>query len=77
MYFIIYNNFANNSYSDKEMKEIEYIRYKISKERQKEFELAYERAEKALNTSSHCLDYDILIVLKNPNTISFGLSGTR
>jgi quinol monooxygenase YgiN len=48
------------------MKEIEYIRYKISKERQKEFESAYERAEKALNTSSHCLNYDLSHCIEKP-----------
>jgi quinol monooxygenase YgiN len=48
------------------MKEIEYIRYKISKERHKEFELAYEKAEKALRASSHCLNYDLSHCVEKP-----------
>jgi len=48
------------------MKEIEYIQYKISKERQKQFELAYERAEKALRTSAHCLNYDLSYCVEKP-----------
>jgi len=48
------------------MKEIEYVRYKICKDRQKEFELAYERAEKALRTSAHCLNYDLSHCIEKP-----------
>jgi len=48
------------------MKTIEYIRYKISNERQKEFELAYERAQEALRRSSHCLDYELTHCIEKP-----------
>jgi quinol monooxygenase YgiN len=48
------------------MKEIEDMRYKISKERQREFELAYEKAEKALQTSSHCINYDLSHCIEKP-----------
>jgi len=45
---------------------IEYIRYKISKERQKDFELAYGKAENALRSSSHCLNYDLSHCIEKP-----------
>jgi len=48
------------------MKEIEYIRYRISNEKQKEFELAYEKAQEALRRSSHCLNYELSHCVENP-----------
>jgi heme-degrading monooxygenase HmoA len=38
---------------------VEYTRYKISKERYKEFEAAYEKAQEQLKASSHSLQYEI------------------
>jgi len=40
------------------MKEIKYIRYNTSNEKQKDFELAYEKAQESLRRSSHCLNYE-------------------
>ena len=38
---------------------VEYIRYKIESERQKEFEDAYERAGSSLRGSPHCIQYEL------------------
>jgi quinol monooxygenase YgiN len=50
------------------MKEIEYIRYNnISREKQKEFELAYEKAQESLRRSSLCLDYELSHCVEKPD----------
>jgi quinol monooxygenase YgiN len=46
---------------------IEYIRYKIRKERQKEFEYAYEKAGESLKASPHCLQYELSHCLEEPD----------
>jgi heme-degrading monooxygenase HmoA len=38
---------------------IEYIRYRISHERQEQFEDAYRAAAESLDASEHCLDYEL------------------
>lgn len=38
---------------------VEYIRYSIDEPRQHEFETAYEQAQAALDTSAHCLGYEL------------------
>ena len=46
---------------------IEYIRYKIQKERRREFENSYEKAAKSLKASSHCLRYELSHCLEEPD----------
>ena|SRR5215211_578215 len=46
---------------------VEYIRYKIENERQKEFENAYEKAGKSLEVSPHCLQYELSHCVEEPN----------
>ena len=38
---------------------VEYIRYKIESERQKEFEDAYEQVGRSLSDSPHCIQYEL------------------
>lgn len=38
---------------------VEYIRYRIPRERQREFEEAYSTASQSLNTSKHCQMYEL------------------
>ncbi len=45
---------------------VEYIRYKIEKERQSEFVSAYERAQEALQDSSNCLGYELTHCTEEP-----------
>ena len=47
---------------------IEYIRYKIESERQKDFENAYEKAGKSLKASSHCIGYDLSHCVEEPKS---------
>jgi quinol monooxygenase YgiN len=46
---------------------IEYIRYKIQKERRQEFENSYEKAGKSLKASSHCLQYELSHCVEEPD----------
>ena len=45
---------------------VEYIRYKIPNERQKQFENAYEKARESLKVSSHCLQYELSHCAERP-----------
>lgn len=45
---------------------VEYIRYKIENERQKEFEDAYEKAGKSLKASPHCIQYELSHCVEEP-----------
>ena len=45
---------------------VEYIRYKIKSERQKEFEDAYERAGSSLRDSPHCIQYELSHCVEEP-----------
>jgi hemoglobin len=56
---------------------VEYIRYKIENERQKEFENAYEKAGKSLEVSPHCLQYELSHCVEEPNNYILGLNGIR
>jgi quinol monooxygenase YgiN len=47
---------------------IEYIRYKIENERQKDFENAYEKAGKSLRASSHCIGYELSHCVEEPKS---------
>jgi quinol monooxygenase YgiN len=47
---------------------VEYIRYKIENERHKEFEDAYEKAEKSLTASPHCLQYELSHSVEEPKS---------
>jgi quinol monooxygenase YgiN len=47
---------------------IEYIRYRIESERQKDFENAYEKAGKSLKASSHCIGYDLSHCVEEPKS---------
>jgi quinol monooxygenase YgiN len=47
---------------------IEYIRYKIESERQKDFEIAYEKAGKSLRASSHCIGYELSHCMEEPKS---------
>ena len=47
---------------------IEYIRYRIEGERQKDFEDAYEKAGKSLKASSHCIGYDLSHCVEEPKS---------
>src|SRR5919108_633662 len=46
---------------------VEYIRYKIEKKRQREFEQAYENAAESLKASPHCLKYELSHCIEEPN----------
>lgn len=46
---------------------VEYIRYKIPSEQQAAFESAYIEAQKSLNTSSHCLGWEVAHCVENTN----------
>jgi heme-degrading monooxygenase HmoA len=45
---------------------VEYIRYKISRERQREFEEAYTNASQSLNASKHCQMYELSHCAEEP-----------
>jgi heme-degrading monooxygenase HmoA len=45
---------------------VEYIRYKISRERQREFEEAYTNASASLNASKHCQMYELAHSTEEP-----------
>jgi quinol monooxygenase YgiN len=45
---------------------VEYIRYNIESERQKEFEDAYEQAGKSLRDSPHCIQYELSHCVEEP-----------
>jgi quinol monooxygenase YgiN len=45
---------------------VEYIRYKIDSERQKEFEEAYERAGRSLKDLPHCIQYELSHCVEDP-----------
>jgi quinol monooxygenase YgiN len=45
---------------------VEYIRYKIGNERQREFEDAYGRARKSLRASPHCKQYELSHCVEEP-----------
>ena len=45
---------------------VEYIRYKIPRERQKEFEEAYANASASLNASKHCQMYELTHCAEEP-----------
>ena len=45
---------------------VEYVRYTIENERQREFENAYERAEKPLKASPHCMQYELSHCVEEP-----------
>ena len=45
---------------------IEYIRYKIPRERQREFEEAYTNASASLNASKHCQMYELTHSTEEP-----------
>jgi quinol monooxygenase YgiN len=47
---------------------VEYIRYNIESERQKEFEDAYEQAGKSLRDSSHCIQYELSHCVEEPKS---------
>jgi quinol monooxygenase YgiN len=46
---------------------VEYIRYKIPQEKQKQFETAYENAAVPLNASPHCLKYELSHCAEQPD----------
>jgi quinol monooxygenase YgiN len=46
---------------------VEYIRYKIENERQKEFEDTYKKAIESLEVSHHCLQYELSHCVEEPN----------
>ena len=45
---------------------VEYTRYKIANDKQKEFENAYTRAENSLKMSPHCLRYELSHCVEEP-----------
>jgi hemoglobin len=45
---------------------LEYIRYKISKEMQDQFDNTYTRAEEVQREPSHCLNYDLSHCIEKP-----------
>jgi heme-degrading monooxygenase HmoA len=45
---------------------VEYIRYKIPRERQREFEEAYTNASQSLNASKHCQMYELARCAEEP-----------
>lgn len=45
---------------------VEYIRFKIEKERQREFENAYEKAGESLKASPNCLKYELSHCVEEP-----------
>lgn len=45
---------------------VEYIRYKISRERHREFEEAYANASVSLNASKHCQMYELTHCTEEP-----------
>jgi quinol monooxygenase YgiN len=45
---------------------VEYIRYTIESERNKEFENAYEKAETSLTASPHCVHYELSRCVEEP-----------
>jgi hemoglobin len=52
---------------------VEYIRYTIEYERQREFENAYERA--SLKALPHCIQYELSHCVEEPKGLYFELSG--
>ena len=45
---------------------VEYIRYRIPRERQREFEEAYTNASRSLNASNHCQMYELTHCSEEP-----------
>ena len=45
---------------------VEYIRYEIPRERQREFEEAYTNASQSLNASKHCQMYELTHCAEEP-----------
>jgi heme-degrading monooxygenase HmoA len=45
---------------------VEYIRYKIPRERQREFEEAYTNASRSLDASKHCQMYELTHCTEEP-----------
>jgi quinol monooxygenase YgiN len=46
---------------------VEYTRYKIPKQRYKEFEAAYEKVQESLKAAPHCLRYEISHCVEDPD----------
>ena len=49
---------------------VEYIRYTISDERAQAFEAAYSQARESLDTSVHCLGYELTRCVEEPSSYS-------
>ena len=45
---------------------VEYLRYNVSLERKKDFEEAYRKAQTYLQSSPHCLGYELACCIKLP-----------
>ncbi len=50
---------------------VEYIRYKIPRERQREFEEAYANASRSLDASEHCQMYMSLHIVQRARALHF------
>ncbi len=55
---------------------VEYIRYKISSERQEDFIEAYSRASKQLDSSEHCLGYELTQCEEEPESFILRIEWT-
>jgi hypothetical protein len=50
---------------------MKYIRYKISKEMQEQFDNTYKRDEEVQREPSHCLNYDLSHCIEKPEPYAF------